>query len=304
MSDQPTNQRSLGRGLKSLLGGGESAGKNERFNTPTPYLPKISAGVTNQILQVDINKIKTNPHQPREVFDEYPLSELVQSIKEYGILQPLIVTQVLGGQYELVAGERRLRAARLAGLGKVPAIIRSAKDLEKLELSLIENIQRQDLNPIERAKAYLKLVRVFGLSQDEVAHKMGKSKGAISNSLRLLTLPQEIQTALMKRRISEGQAKVLLELKGTAEQQKVFTKIINTGQTVEQTKNEVARVKGRAAFQRQNSRDLQKESLVGELESYLGTKVTVRKTAPGAGYLKIEFYSEEELVSIIKKIRK
>ncbi len=305
MSDlNQQNQRSLGRGLKSLLGGSDSENRTQRPTTSVSYFPKTTGGVTSQIIQVDIDKIKTNPHQPREVFDVYPLEELVQSIREYGILQPLVVTQVLGGQYELIAGERRLRAAKKVGYLKVPVIVRSAKELEKLEISLIENIQRQDLNPIERAKAYLKLVRDFHLSQDEVAKKMGKSKSSVSNSLRLLTLPKDIQDALMERKLTEGQAKIILELKDHQHQKKVFNKIIETGLNIEQTKNEVERVKVSSHYRGSyKNKDLDRENLEEELQSYFGTKVKLRKNNQGAGYLKIEFYSQEELQAIVKKIK-
>ena len=295
-------QKSLGRGLSSLINNNPNLQNRPSISAnDLSYLPKIKKGVANQILALNVNQIKTNPHQPRQDFAEIPLNDLVASIKEHGILQPLLVTETLAGEYELIAGERRLRAAKIAGLNEVPVIIRSAKDLEKLELSLIENIQRQDLNPIEKAESYKKLTEEFGLTHDEAAKRLGISRAQFSNFLRLLNLPDNVQKGLAENKISLGQAKVLLEVKDDNKREQIYRQAAATGMTVEDTKKQVDKVKVHA-YIREIKKDPQIRDWEIKMQEKLNTKVSIRRRGSWGGIIEIEYYSEEELEETINKI--
>lgn len=303
MSTLDQNQKSLGRGLSSLIGDTSNIGL-PKYNVSAadlPYLPKTKKGVANQILNLNVNLIKTNPYQPRQEFADIPLQDLVASIKEHGIIQPLLVTETMAGEYELIAGERRLRAAKLAGLKEVPVVVRNVKDLEKLELSLIENIQRQDLNAIEKAESYKKLVDEFGLTHDEAAKKLGISRAQFSNFLRLLNLPVEAQKGLAAGKISFGQAKVLLEVKDNKKQEQIYRQATTTGMTVEDTKKQVAKVKVNS-YTREIKKDPQIKNWEMALQEKLNTKVSIRKRGSWGGIIEIEFYADEELQELVDKI--
>lgn len=292
--------KTLGRGLSSLLG---KDAKVQPANTPisAPYFPKKTGATGSLILELPIDSIKVNPHQPRIEFNEKALNELVLSIQEHGVIQPLIVTQTLGGTYELIAGERRLRASKLAGLKKVPVIVRSAKELEKLELSLIENIQRHDLNPIEKALAYKKMNDEFGMTHEQAAQRLGISRAQFSNTLRLLNLPDDVQKGLSSGKISLGQAKVLLEIKDENKQKHFFNRASQTGMTVEDTRREIKKSKIKTQVHK-----IKKDPHIKEweetMQTKLGTKVSIRERGKIGGIIEIEFYSEEELQEIINKI--
>jgi len=294
-------EQTLGRGLSSLISGRPS-GQPISNNLKTPYFPKKTGGQSSQISYVEVNKIKANPYQPRKEFREAELSELVESIKIHGIIQPLVVTIILGGGYELVAGERRLRAAKLAGLRQVPVIVRTAKELEKLELSLIENIQRHDLNAVEKAYAYRKMVDEFGLTHEEAAKRLGISRPQFSNMLRLLSLPVDVQKGVASGRVSVSQAKLMLEVKDEKKQQQIYRRAIQTGQTVSDTQHAVNKVKIKG-HERQNKKDPQLKAWEEEMQAALGTRVKIRpRGKEGAGVVEIDFYAEEELVTIVEKI--
>lgn len=297
------NNKTLGRGLSSLLGG---ASNNQPVpgNLSAPYFPKKIGNAASQIVYTGPNKIKINPHQPRQHFNETHLNELVESIRIHGIIQPLTVTQTLGGGFELVAGERRLRAAQKLGLKEVPVIVRSAKELEKLELSLIENIQRQDLNAMEKAEAYQKMVDEFSLTHEDAARRLGISRATFSNFLRLLTLPAEIQKGLSEGKISLSQAKVMLEMKDSKQQEAVFRRAVQTGATVIDTKREVQKIKGTTAARRQVKKDPLLSEMEEKMQAKLNTKVRVRPRGHQGGVIEIEFYSEEELAALTNKIVK
>ena len=296
-----SNDKTLGRGLSSLIGQNQNNSKTPPHTTGAPYFPKTTQGISNTIIYVPLNKIQTNPHQPRQNFAEIPLNELVASIKKYGVLQPLIVTQTLAGNYELIAGERRLRASRQADLKEIPVIVRTAKELEKLEISLIENIQRQDLNPIEKATSYKKLIDEFGLTHEQAAERLGISRAQFSNLIRLLTLPENIQRGLASGKISLGQAKVLLEVKNNSKQEQIYKKALQTGMNVNDTKKEVQRVKVKS-HTRQTKKDPQIKDWENHLQNELNTRVSIRQRGQIGGVIEIEFYSEEELKNIIEKI--
>lgn len=298
--------QSLGRGLQSLI---PKKGSDSRAGSATIQLnAPFEEG--KAILEVAPSKIKENPHQPRKYFDESGLNDLVESIRVHGLLQPLVVTplkdgsplptseRVEAGEYELVAGERRLRAAKILHLKSVPVIVRTVGELEKLELALIENIQRKDLNPIERAVAYRKLVDEFSLTHEEAAKRMGKSRASISNTLRLLQLPGVIQKAIGDGKLSEGQAKVILELPTEEKQLQLFDRVQKEGMTVRDTEK---------AVKSHKSTKTQKHKPVGgvyydyeqQLSEALGTKVTIRKKGKG-GVIEIEWFEEEDLNRIIQ----
>ncbi|HPK27071.1 MAG TPA: ParB/RepB/Spo0J family partition protein, partial [Anaerolineaceae bacterium] len=199
----------------------------------------------NQVVQISIDKIKPNPMQPRKVFDDESLQDLANSIKEHGILQPLILVQTEDADtYNLIAGERRWRAARLAGLSEVPAIVRTATHQEQLEYSIIENIQREDLNALERARAYQLLVDEFSLTHEEIAQRVGKSRAAVTNTLRLLNLPESAQQALLEDKISEGHARALLSLNSTQAINAALETVLNLGLNVRQTELLVSKLQG------------------------------------------------------------
>jgi ParB family chromosome partitioning protein len=297
------NNKTLGRGLSSLINGTPGS-QPVSGSLSAPYFPKKVGTVASQIIYTSPAKIKINPHQPRQHFNEAHLNELMESIKVHGIIQPLTVTQVLGGGFELVAGERRLRAAQKLGLKEVPVIVRSAKDLEKLELSLIENIQRQDLNPIEKAEAYRKMIEEFSLTHEEAAKRLGISRTAFSNFLRLLTLPVEVQQGLAEGKISLSQAKVMLEMKDAKQQTAVFKRAIQSGATVIDTKREVQRLKKNVPAHRVTKKEPLLLDLEEKMQTKLNTKVRIRPRGQQGGMIEIEFYGEEELISLANKISK
>ena len=305
-------QYGLGRALASLIPPKkkmtEEAAQMSPFSAPRDGQSLASSGTNpkfgegnNGAQEIPIGVIVPNPHQPRLHFDEVKLDELVQSIKEHGILQPLVVSELGAGTYELVAGERRLQAAKKAGLATVPVVVRSVDEREKLELAIIENIQRHNLNPIEEAKAYARLTDEFGLQQDVVAKKMGKSRSAVANTLRLLHLPVEIQRAVAEGRISEGHAKALLAIENPEKQRAVFDLIIKEELTVRETEMRVRSVSVRPHVRRVAAVSPEIAARTEHLMQVLGTKVKIAPSGKG-GRIVIEYYSSEELEGLLKKI--
>ena len=287
----------LGRGLSSLIP--QKVNKVTTTTKGEAVVGVVSEVDKNKILQVLPDQIRSNPMQPRKDFSRESLAELVESIKQYGIIQPLIVTQK-NDQYELIAGERRLRAAQIIGLEKVPVIVRDAEEQEKLELALIENIQRTDLNPVELALAYRKLIDEFNLSQEEMAKRVGKARSSVTNTLRVLNLPEEIRLALMDRRISEGHAKILAGLDSEAKQIVLFKKIIHNHLSIEDVIKEIRRIGGtKAARIKINYADKDKEFALRE---FFSTKVEIRRKGKG-GQIIIDFFSDEELEEMIGKVK-
>ena len=300
-------QYGLGRGLASLI---PPKKNNEDTSSAAPVMPAAPSALPIATVshpdvpltrEIAIGDIVPNPHQPRLHFDEAKLTELADSIREHGILQPLVVSPLGEGKYELIAGERRLQAAKRAGLTTVPVVVRNAGNQEKLELAIIENIQRHDLNPIEEAKAYLRLTDEFGLHQDEVAKKMGKSRPNISNTLRLLTLPVEIQRAIIVGQISEGHAKALLSIENPEKQRALFELILKDELTVRETEEKAREVSVRSHLRA--TREAAPELVAKEewLTEQLGTKVKIQPKGKG-GKITIEFYSNEELNGILGRL--
>ena len=283
----------LGKGLSSLIP--KSSGG---FRKTTHY---ETGGEPNQkIWSIPISEIIPNSHQPRKDFSHEGLEDLVSSIKKHGILQPITVTERGDGGYELIAGERRLRASQISGLVTVPAIVRSVTKQEKLELALIENIQREDLNPVEEAFAYNRLIEEFGLTQQAVADQVGKSRPAVANIIRLLDLPDEIQKALIDKKISVGKAKAILSLRSEEEQLKMFKSMIGEEITVRDLEREVAQKgdKSRKGSVRRDPNLLSQEQL---LEDRLGTKVRITQSG-GKGTITIEYNSKEELKRLLTEL--
>jgi ParB family chromosome partitioning protein len=265
-------------------------------------LPVPEADTSSQrVEELPVGSIVPNPHQPRLQFDDAKLRELADSIREHGILQPLSVTKLSEGKYELIAGERRLEAARLAGLSTVPAIVREAGEKEKLELSIIENIQRHDLNPIEEAKAYARLADEFGLHQDAVAKKMGKSRSVVANTLRLLQLPVDIQRAIAEGKISEGHAKALLSIENPEKQRALFELILKDGLTVRGTETKAREISVRPYVRHLPLLTPELAEKSEQLSHILGTKVSLKPSGKG-GRIVVEYFSDEELDGILKKI--
>jgi ParB family transcriptional regulator, chromosome partitioning protein len=290
----------LGRGLSSLI---PQKQNNEKKSDMNPSVDISTKGFVSddreKILKINPNIIKVNPMQPRQRFAEYNLDELVESIKQYGIIQPLVITKS-DGDYELIAGERRLRAAKMIGLSEVPVILRDAKEQEKLEIALVENLQRENLNPIETAVAYRKLIDEFNLSQEEVAKKIGKARTSVNNILRMLNLPEEIQLALIEGKIYEGHAKYIMGIIGEDKQMALFKKIIRNNLSVAETNNEARKMGGTKFAQvKINYADKEKEFV---FRQYFGAKTEIRRTKKG-GQIIINFNSDEELDGMAEKLK-
>ncbi len=281
----------LGRGLGALI-----PGANE--------IEASRAGV----VEIAVTDIRANPRQPRLVRSQeaLQLEELAASIKEHGVIQPLIVTRTEGpgAPYTLVAGERRWRAAQLAGLARVPAIIKEVTPQEMLEIALVENIQRNDLSPLEEAAAFQQLINEFGLTPDAVAERVGKSRVAIYNTLRLLKLPGQIQAALMQGEISEGHARALLSLSSAVDQLAVLDEIKAHDLNVRQTEELIRRLNSPKTTEKKAQRDQRwqgAKEYESRLREVLGTKVALMRSRKG-GRIIIEFYSEEEFEAIYEKL--
>ncbi|MDK2791754.1 MAG: ParB family transcriptional regulator, chromosome partitioning protein [Deferribacteres bacterium] len=274
----------LGRGLESLIP------KDNSVNKKGP-------------VELDITDIIPNEKQPRRIFDSEKLNELAESIKSKGLIQPIVVTKH-EDKYLIIAGERRWRACGLAGLKKIPVIIKDINDeKERLELALIENIQREDLNPIEVANAYKSLMEKFSYTQEELSKIVGKSRSAVANILRLLKLPHEITEALSKNIISEGHARALLGLDDHLKVMEAFNTVVKKKLSVRETENLVKRIKTSPAKKMENSgADIFVESIKKEFESFFKTKVNIR-TGKKGGTIEIKYSSNEELDTIINHLR-
>ena len=281
-----TRRRGLGKGLDALL-----------------PAPSGEVSPTGAMPEVPLDEIRPNPRQPRGPVDPGELKELAVSIRQHGVLQPLIVSRLeLGGGYLLIAGQRRLEAARLAGLTTVPVIIRQADERQHLELALVENLQREDLNPLEAAEGYRQLAEDFGLSHDQVATLVGKSRTAVSNTLRLLKLAPAVREALRAEEISEGHARALLGLPSIQAQSASLQTVIRRALNVRQTEELVRRLTGQRRTSPARPRHTPEETdLEARLRQSLGTRVSLRRGQRG-GSLVIHFYSDEELNALVDRL--
>ncbi len=272
----------------------------------------MAAYYNDAIFYIDIDKIKPNPFQPRREFDESKLKDLAESIKQYGVLQPLVATRRevhkedggLSVEYELIAGERRLRASRIAGLSQVPLVVRAAEDSDmmKLELAIIENLQREDLNPIERAMAFRRLVDEFGFKHIDIARKVGKSREYVSNSLRLLLLPQDILDAVSAGKITEGHTRPILMLIDRPEEQNtLFKEIIYRKLTVRDAETLARRVAQDKIRKKSLIINPELMELEEKLSRVLGTRVQIEKREVG-GKITIDFFSESDLTNLVEMV--
>jgi ParB family chromosome partitioning protein len=275
----------LGKGLEALI----------------PAVEEDEALATQGVIEVSVDSIVPNPHQPRTPIRDQDLVELAASIEVHGIIQPLVVARSLSG-YQLIAGERRWRASRLAGLSVVPVIVKDVVPREMLELALVENLQRSDLNPLEEAMAYRQLTEEFELTQDQVARRVGKSRVAVSNTLRLLKATRQVQEALLEGKISEGHARALLGLEQSEAQDAALTTVLKQGLNVRQTEELVRHLLGVPEEQEQPAPEApQTQALEASFREALGTKVSLARSGKG-GRIVIYFYSEEELDALYERI--
>lgn len=280
----------------------------EEQTSQTPAVEPVApiALLPEHFTELDINLIKPNPWQPRKVFREENLDELADSIRQHGVLQPLVVVPVDDGTYQLIVGERRLRASKIAGLTRVPAIVRDTMtEQAKLELALIENIQRHNLDPIEEATAYKQLMDAYSMTQEQVAQKMGKNRTTVANTMRLLNLPLKIQRAIAEGEISEGHGRAILGVVGMEKQLALFDLVVQESMTVRQVEEKAREIMQRPKMIKapKQSTDPETIALENELRGKLGTKVKVQKSGE-SGKIMIEFFTKEELDSFLGKIAK
>lgn len=297
-----TKKVGLGKGLDSLI-----SNKITPMASSTVQSEKKNEKVTGEIL-IDIKKVEPNRDQPRKNFDEDAMLELAESIKQFGILQPLLV-QDKKGYYEIIAGERRWRAAKLAGLKEVPVIIKNLTEQEAIEISLIENIQRENLNPIEEAIAYKRLLTEFKLKQDEIAERVSKSRTAVTNSMRLLKLNEKVQQMVIDDMISTGHARALLGIEDQNKQYQTAQKIFDEKLSVRETEKLVKKIQQEKEDKpkQEKKSDPKMAAILGDLEEtmkmILGTKVAINQKDENKGKIEIEYYSTDELDRIIDLIR-
>lgn len=287
----------LGKGLDSLIPN-KTAGKSEKTSSKKSSDDSKKEDKTGEVM-VKINSVEPNREQPRKDFDEDSLVELADSIKQFGILQPLIVQQKKD-YYEIIAGERRWRAAKMAGIKEVPVIIKNYTDQEIVEISLIENIQRENLNPIEEAMAFKRLLEEFDLKQDEVAERVSKSRTAVTNSMRLLKLSERVQQMIIDDMISTGHARALLALDDEEQQYQLANRIFDEKLSVRETEKLVKALKDPKKMVKKEKIEhtFVYENLEERMKGIIGTKVSVNPKANGKGKIEIEYYSEDELERI------
>ncbi|MBN2614187.1 MAG: ParB/RepB/Spo0J family partition protein [Bacteroidales bacterium] len=298
MTNNKSTKRVLGRGLDAILS-----------SPDTDITSKDISGnyVAGAIAELDIDKIEANPFQPRSDFDEKMLNELAESIKIQGVIQPITVRKMGRDQYQLIAGERRLKASKLAGVEKIPAFIRVANDEQMLELALIENIHRQDLNAIEVAISYKRLMEECKLTQEKLSERVGKNRSTITNFLRLLKLPPEIQIALRDASISMGHARALISVEEEGSQLRVLKKIITEGLSVRQVEEMVRKLNApQSEPPKKEERQIpeQYKELPARLSETLGTKVSMKRNNKGEGTIVISFKSDNELEKIVSFLKK
>ena len=289
--------RGLGKGLDSLIPNtiGEAKEKKES---------KEKVENKNPETMVKLSMVEPNGEQPRKNFDEDSLLELAESIKQFGLLQPIIV-QDRKNHYEIIAGERRWRAAKMAGLKEIPVIIKNLTNQEIVEISLIENIQREDLNPIEEAQAYKRLLEEFNLKQDEVAERVSKSRTAVTNSMRLLKLCDEVQQMVVNEMISTGHARALLSIEDPEEQYMIAQKVFDEKMSVREVEKLVKDLhKPEKAPKKENkSLEVIYQNIENRLKESLGTKVSISPKNNGAGKIEIEFYNHDDLDRLMEQLR-
>jgi ParB family transcriptional regulator, chromosome partitioning protein len=295
----PKRMTGLGRGLGALL---QDSDNVNRSSNPLPH-----EGVS-MMNEIHIEQIETNPYQPRTRFDEEALNELAESIRIQGIIQPITVRQIGKERFQLISGERRLQASKIAGLTHIPTYIRTANDQQMLEMALIENIQRENLNAIEIALSYQRLISDCGLKQEELGERVGKNRTTVNNYIRLLKLPPMIQAALRDDQITMGHARAIINIENPETQLKIFRKTIEEAWSVRKVEEAVQALKlameeGSSKERRPNVIKQEMRSLQFKLSSYFGSKVSIKTDDKQKGEIKIPFTSQEELERILKVIQ-
>jgi ParB family transcriptional regulator, chromosome partitioning protein len=298
----PSKKEALGKGIRSLL-----QNIDTDLKQTTSALGDTVVAQATGIERIPLDQIEVNPKQPRRDFDEQALQELSQSIKLHDIIQPVTVSKV-GKKYQLIAGERRFRASKMAGLKDIPAYVRQANDQELLELALLENLQRENLNAIEIGLSYKRLMEEVSLTQEQVADRMGKERSTVTNYIRLLKLPPDIQVAVRNSKLSMGHARTLIGVENVEKQLFIFGEIMKNGLSVRQTEELVRKVnqnsdKSSAAKKpAKSSLPPAYQKIQDNLASHFSTKVNLDRSKNGKGSINIEFYSDEELDSILEKL--
>lgn len=304
-------KKGLGKGLGAIFG--EDVVKESKEETEKKAKAKAEARAAEEmddkgrILMLKLDLVQPNKEQPRKTFDEEKINELAESVKNYGVLQPLLV-QKKGSFYEIIAGERRWRAAKAAGLKEVPAVLNEYSKQEAMEISLIENVQRADLNPIEEALGYKQLINEFGLTQEEIAIRVAKSRVAITNTMRLLKLDEQIQNMLIQGVISSGHARALLSLEDTMMQLKAAKEILDKKLSVRETEKLVKRMQKEVSGEKKEEKKKDEtlaliyQNLEDRMKSVMGTKVSIHNKDKNKGRIEIEYYSEAELERIVEMI--
>mgnify|MGYP001239708108 CR=1 FL=1 len=293
----------LGKGLGALLGGNKPAEASPESGTAEP-VPIQPDGEVEQVVRMPISEVSPCPSQPRKDFDQQALEDLALSITANGIIQPLVVRLTDAGKHELIAGERRWRAAQIAGLTNVPVVVREATDAQVLEMALVENLQREDLNPIEEAQGYALLIEAFQLTQADAARRVGKSRAAVTNALRLLNMAEEVQVHLRQGRLTVGHAKVILGLDALDQQALVADRVIRESLSVRETEELVGSLLGektaekKTAGKKPGTKEVHVTSLENRLKEKLGTKVSLTYRE-GKGALTIKYFSDEDLERIL-----
>ncbi|MFH1428234.1 MAG: ParB/RepB/Spo0J family partition protein [Candidatus Margulisiibacteriota bacterium] len=276
-------KRGLGRGLDVLI----------------PQKSGLTAGRT--IMEISVSLIKPNPFQARKTFDEQRITELASSIQEHGVIQPIVVRKAVDGGYELVAGERRLRASKQAGAEKIPAIIKDIIDEESMEIGLIENLQRENLNAIEEAKAFKRLAEEFNLTQEQIAKKAGKSRSVIANAMRLLNLPEEIQESIQSGLLSSGHGRTLVSIIDSTQQQSIWKQMLGGNFNVRQAEAVTSKAKKKTNRKTTEKKDIVLNDLAETLSRHLSTKVII-KGGRERGILSIHYYNQSDLERIVETI--
>lgn len=308
-------KRGLGRGLASLIPtevheGNTDYSENNSSKSKKQSSKSNSPEVVKEVIKevektLKITELEPNSNQPRKFFEEDPLQELSDSIKEFGVIQPIVVTPK-NGYYEIIAGERRWRAARMAGLKEVPVIIRDYTEQEIVEISLIENIQRENLNPIEEALAYQRLIQEFSLKQDEVADRVSKSRTAITNSMRLLKLCEQVQQMVIEDKLSSGHARALIAIEDPDLQYETACKVFDESLSVRQTEALVKKLNA-SPKPKKEAEEIDYKYLYTDteerLKEILGSKVTIKAKTNEKGKIEIEYYSSEELDGLVDKLK-
>lgn len=304
-------KKGLGKGLGAIFG--EDVVKENKEETEKKAKAKAEAKAAEKmdekgrILMLKLDLVQPNKEQPRKTFDEEKINELAESIKNYGVLQPLLV-QKNDSFYEIIAGERRWRAAKAAGLKEVPAVLKEYSKQEAMEISLIENVQRADLNPIEEALGYKQLIDEFGLTQEEIAVRVAKSRTVITNTMRLLKLDEQIQNMLVQGVITSGHARALLSLEDTQMQLKAAKEILDKKLSVRETERLVKRLQKEASGEKKEEKKKNEtlaliyQDLEDRMKSVMGTKVSIHNKDKNKGRIEIEYYSEAELERIVEMI--